>query len=161
MNGELTLTTGEALQRAEHAEAQAAQLHLELSQRTKNRFQENAATVAMYIVAAGVVAVIIKGFIWVVGAISDCATAPPLVAGYVVSRDYHEPYTTTVCTGTKPRTCTPVHHPERFSLTLADGHHDERVIDMDEAAWLQHDPGDYMCLHSRECAPPHDDARNQ
>lgn len=152
----------EALSGMRAADDEAAKLRLELNKRTKNRFQENAATVVVYLLGAGAVAGVIWIFIWVGGAISDCATAPPLTAGYVVSRDYHRAYTTTVCTPTtKTQSCHPVHHPERYSLTLADGHHDERVVDMDEAAWLQHDPGDYMCLHSGACEPPHDDARNR
>lgn len=89
----------------------------------------------------------------------DCGGDEALRAGFVVSRNYHPPYTTTVCHRVgKSTICTPIHHPERFSLTLADGEHDERVVDMERNEWHQHTVGSWMCLHAPPCEHPRDDA---
>lgn len=87
-------------------------------------------------------------------------SAEPLRAGFVVRRVYHPHYTTTVCTPQgKSMVCTPVFHPERYSLTLADGDHEEREVDMTEEAWRAHPVGSWACLHAPPCEHPHDDAR--
>lgn len=80
--------------------------------------------------------------------------------GFVVAREHHQAYTTQVChTSGKITTCTPVHHPERWSVTLADGQHEERVEYLRREEWLQHEPGTWMCLIPNDCSPPRDDAR--
>lgn len=87
-----------------------------------------------------------------------CGSAS-MEAGFIVSRDYHPAYWTTVCTGSqRSRTCHPVYHPPRYSVTVADGHHDEDVIYMGRDEWEQHPPGGWMCLGNGPCPHPHDDA---
>lgn len=79
--------------------------------------------------------------------------------GFIVSRDYHPAYWSTVCTGSRrSRTCHPVYHPPRYSITVADGHHDEDTIYMGHDEWEQHPPGGWMCLGNGPCPHPHDDA---
>lgn len=92
--------------------------------------------------------------------VSDDRSALNMHSGIVVSRDYHPPYTTTSCHKVgNVTTCTPVHHPESFTITLGDGYHDERTISLRESDWRQHAPGSYMCFDSGPCEHPHDDAR--
>ena len=89
--------------------------------------------------------------------LSACGPTDPLTAGYVLRRDHHSAYTTMVCNRVGNATiCTPIYHPERFSVTLGDGEHDERTIDMRREEWRSHPPGAWVCL-TRRCTHPHDD----
>jgi hypothetical protein len=79
------------------------------------------------------VGVVMLGVVGLIGyVVYDYATAPD--TGTVVSRSYSSEHTTTTCSGTQPVICTPVHHPERWTLRLRDGDN-EGPISVNERAY--------------------------
>lgn len=140
--------------------AEVRDLQQKLRSRVQDRFKSNFAWTAVRVaIAAAVVAAVIL----IYSIMTNARASWHMTEGFVVRRDYHPPYTTQHCTssgGKNPvTTCYPVHHPERFSVTMADGEHDEREVTMERDDWERHAPGDWMCLQ-QPCHHPHDDARH-
>jgi hypothetical protein len=134
-------------------------LREQVRSRKQDRFKHNLVWVLVRVgIAAAVIAVVVA----IYAALTDARASFRMTEGFVIRRDYHPPYTTQHCTSTGGKnpvtTCHPVHHPERFSIIMADGEHDEREVNMDEDDWRRHSPGDWMCLQ-QPCHHPHDDAR--
>lgn len=153
---ELTSARAAALHEAKRVRELLADAETALRARKRGTFRQNATWAAGWLAIAGLAIVIV---VWICGAIADCNDARHMEAGMIVRRVYHPAYTTTVCTSTtKTSTCHPVYHPERFTLTLADGEHEEREVDMPEEAWRRHAPGEWMCIERTPCVHPHDDA---
>lgn len=123
------------------------------SSRVNKWLRENG-TIALGVLV--IAATVIAGFVH----FSSDRAAHRMESGTVVSRDHHHAYTTTSCHKVGETTvCTPVHHAERWSVTMADGYHRERVVDLREADWHEHAPGSYVCMTPENCVPPHDDDR--
>lgn len=102
----------------------------------------------------------IAGLVLAVGAIAD-GCSHPLHAGYITERAHHEAYTThgEICTGSgSSRVCTPTttHHPERWSITVADGEQ-QGDYDLSLEDWEQTTNGEWFCVTPPCTAapPPH------
>ena len=133
-----------------------AELSRQVNDRRKSNFMRNATGLVGLL---GAIAVVVGICVAIGSGVSSCQDARNLEAGYIIRRDYHPPYTTENCsTTTKTTTCVPVYHPERYTITIADGAHEERSIDLSEGEWRRHSPGELYGVDGVHCTKPVDDA---
>ncbi|TXH10972.1 MAG: hypothetical protein E6R03_14790 [Hyphomicrobiaceae bacterium] len=140
----------------QHTKEQLADLMRQANARKKSNFMRNATGLVGLL---GAVAIVVGICVAIGSGVSSCQDARNMEAGYIIRRDYHPPYYTQSCTTTtKTTTCVPIYHPERHTITIADGAHEERVIDLDEGTWRRHPPGELYCVDGVHCSRPVDDA---